>query len=199
MNRAVGGPRPRGRSGACALLLLPALASAGAGDVPAYQRSFDLGPHRVEVDADSDGYYEIRVFRGRDLAARLAGAPKGLLAASTVADLDHDDAFEVVLLFQPAGDQNQAIRVYEWNDLFLELINLPEPVPAPGSGPRGTGRYRIDGDELLFEYSADRDGAAEAQAGGALATYRFDFEAGTWQEPRARRGWLERLPFIGDQ
>ncbi|MCC7410126.1 MAG: hypothetical protein IT495_00620 [Gammaproteobacteria bacterium] len=180
----------------CALALAGATcAPALRADVPPapdYQQSFRHDGERVEVTANADGEYEIRVYRGDDLAARLAGTPKGILAAATLTDLDADGQFEVTLLFQDPQQSAQLLRVYEWNERYLALVEIPEP--GPETGYRGGGRYRIDGDRLLLEFSAYRDGDADPD--GKRVRLRFDFAANRW-ESRSRR-WLDKLPFVGD-
>lgn len=167
-----------------------ALSAAAAEVEPAYWQRLVHDGYAVEVVADAGGGYDVYVYRGEELAARLSGTPKGMLVAGTLTDFDGDDAFEVTLLFQDTERAQPRVRSYEWTGVALELMAVRPP--APEQERVQNGRYRIEHDVLLWE-------AAPEGAGGGNktpATYRYDFARGAWLP--AERGWLDRLPFIGE-
>jgi hypothetical protein len=187
----------------CALgLLACSSAQAPAETTPGYHAALERAGLRVEVIVNPGeplvaGDYDILVSRGPDLATRLNGMRRGELLASTLTDLDGDGKTEVVVLFGADGPQDRGhVRVYEWNDLYLDPVELPAPPALPTDGYRGHDRYRIEDGALLWEFPRFDDPQSTRVNG--TVRYRYDFKLARWHGVKVRHGWLGKLPFIGD-
>ncbi|MGE0386248.1 MAG: hypothetical protein AB7Q97_16095 [Gammaproteobacteria bacterium] len=170
--------------------LAVATAQADAGN-PAFHQRLEKDGLTFVVDVEAgepaaEGRYEITVYRGDELAARLDGLRRAEIAAATMTDLNRNGQPEVVLLLNGRGNApRDRLRIYEWNDLYLSLVELPA---LPALADEAPALYRVDNDRLLC--TADNEGRREV--------FAFDFQARAWIPASEGRSWLQRLPLIGD-